>query len=204
MSIVIDKLPSWYFSRSQSNKTSREHYFGYVYDTIFLALVALKKSPLKVLELGVSYFGEGSGHAFSKMPYVGQFVGVDINPIVSAFENGNVFLQKNTDTMDCINTLKEYAPFDLIIHDANHTVESQIYFFKQYSQLLASPGYMVCEDMQEVDHVVLSVDDDQIHKVEVPPMYSPYGWTKLLVKANLPSVYPSGVSAEEYNLYMVS
>lgn len=191
----IEKLPSWYFSKTNTNKASRSrHNFGYLsirhdysflYDTIILSLVALKQSPLKVLELGVSMYGYGSGHAFSEMPYVGKFVGVDIAEPVTSLGNGNIFVHADTDTMDCINKLKFHAPFDLIVHDANHTPESQIFFFQNYSRLLAKPGYMVCEDVEESDRVLRVVKDSNMHLINVPPVEKNFG--TCLVKFNIPS-----------------
>ncbi|MDE0401688.1 MAG: hypothetical protein OXL96_28165 [Candidatus Poribacteria bacterium] len=178
----MNKLPSDYFYEQGSIKTSKTYMgncfencenWGYLYDILISSLLFFKGTPLNVLEIGVSLFGEkSSAHAFSKMPYVGQYVGVDVQPLVGELENNHVFIRENSDTYECLNKVQPYAPFDLMIHDGDHTPPSQTFFLKEYRSLLNLPGIMVVENIidDSVGNMIAAdLRDESIHFINVPP-----------------------------------
>lgn len=179
---MIESLPSDYLKNSASSKVSTESYLGHLYDLIIPFLYMRNNGPLNVLELGVSEFGIGSGHAFSEMPYVDVFVGVDVVPIVSNFSEKGIFIHADCHSEKCFIQLYPYTPFNLIIHDAVHSASSQIFFFQQYFSLLDTPGVMFCEDIVNGNeqHILKKLNDPSIHLFEVPPVGGVY--SKCLVK----------------------
>ena len=178
----IHKRPSTYLLESDTRKISREENFADVYDLIIPSLVQLKRSPITVLELGVSEFGEGSGHAFSRMPFVERFVGVDTEPIVTPFSARGTFIQADCDTHTCMDAIKPYAPFNLMIHDAEHSARSQVHFLKVYTTFLDTPGIMLVENVFDYAPVLAELNDPSLHILEVPPVRSQY--SRCLLKFN--------------------
>jgi len=184
----LNNLPSDYLYRSKSSKVCHATFggfgenWGYLYDLIFSSLLYLNKGPIRVLELGVSFFGEGSGHAFSQMPWIEKYVGVDFYPLSSPILNDHVFIQENVDTQKCIQKVSQYAPFDLMIHDADHMPETQIFFLREYAHLLKRPGIMLVENVIKPETVLGRVNDSSLCLIDVPPRL---GWqTKGILKIN--------------------
>ena len=178
----IRKRPSEYLAECDSLKISDTENFSNVYDLIIPSLVQLAHGAIKVLELGVSEFGEGSGHAFSRMPYIEKYVGVDIQPILTPFPNRGTFIQGDCDSQECVDSIKPYAPFHLIIHDAEHSAQSQVNFFQAYIDLLGKPGVMIVENVYDYQPVLSSLNDPTLHILEVPPVRSQY--SRCLLKFN--------------------
>lgn len=129
------------------------HQYGVTYDLIFNSQYLKFNRPLKVLEIGVSLFGEGSVGSFSTIPYVGKYVGIDNQIYTSALPNNKVTLycgpQYDAYTFNMLDLLKEKeGKFDIIIDDGPHTWASQEWFFMYYYSLLNEGGVLVCEDIQ--------------------------------------------------------
>ena len=169
----IEKMPSAYLQDTRSLKISNFQNLGSLYNLVICSLLMTKGEPLNICELGVTYFGHGSGHAFSEMEYVSKYVGVDIEPVENRF--GGIFVLADVDSLECVEELRKHAPFDLIIHDADHHPETQIYFFQNYHNLFGEHGgIMMCEDVFHPDVVLSALNDNSIHVMEVPPIYSAY------------------------------
>jgi len=147
--LFFETLPSKYISITLSDKTCKgSHDYSDLYDMVFATLLFQHGAPLKVLEIGVSKFGYGSGHAFSNMPYVEKFVGIDVKPLSTPFSDKGTFIQ--CDAYD-ENALKEkivpHGPFHLLIDDGLHTEKAMKRFFDLYRSIAAVPSIMVCEDV---------------------------------------------------------
>ena len=65
-----NNYPSTILLNSYTDKLNPEQMYGDFYDFAFASLIGLLQRPLRVLEIGVSLYREGSGHAFSKLPCV--------------------------------------------------------------------------------------------------------------------------------------
>ena len=148
------KLPSDYLAESKSDKTNTFHRYGNFYDMLITSLYYMNHhAPLKALEIGVSRFGEGSGHAFCKMPQVAQFVGIDTEPLAIPFNDKGVFLQGDAYADAMLDRVAEYAPFHLLIDDGHHSQPSWDYFINHYMQFIATPGALVVEDIYRTERI---------------------------------------------------
>lgn len=167
---ILKDRPSDYLKASASDKTGRVHDYSDLYDLLFVSLLSIVEAPIRVLEIGVSRFGEGSGHAFSKMPYVEKFVGLDIMPLKSDFGEKGVFLHIDAYTAEGVAAAKAHGPFHLIIDDAEHAHAQQVAFFSLYPILCAKPSVMVCEDVQKdkLDTRLQAIADPRLMVVQVP------------------------------------
>ena len=166
------KPPAQYFHECRSDKIIFPiRTYGETYDMAFSTLLFKLQRPLKILEIGVSHFGEGSGHAFEKMPYVERYVGIDINPLKVPFSNErSVLIQENAYSKEGFHGAKEYAPFDLIIDDSTHKVPDQLNFFRKYKTLTAEISIMICEDvgLENLVKMLSILKDEKMHAVIVP------------------------------------
>lgn len=174
MTYMMQKQVSEYFSEVNTDKLSIPHNYGYLYDIFFMGLLYKKGTPLNVLEIGVSAFGNGSGHAFSQMPFVEKFVGVDIQPLSHNFGGNGVFINTDAYSIDRINEIKRHGPFNLLIDDGSHLPHDQITFFKEYLDLCESPGILFCEDVRlhNMTEILGKLSDKTIHVVQVPDTYA--------------------------------
>jgi hypothetical protein len=158
-----------------------------MYDLIFSALLhETGAQPLRVLELGVSLFGEGSGHAFSRMPCVEKFVGVDLMPLKQAFGGCGVFIQGEAyDARETRKQVEKHGPFHLLIDDGSHLLADQITFFQRYVRLCATPSVMVCEDVHanHVQKILMALNDKTLQVVSVPDLYG-LNYSNMLIKSN--------------------
>jgi cyclopropane fatty-acyl-phospholipid synthase-like methyltransferase len=142
---MTDKLLSQIAKNYESDKDSLHGYFN-VYDSIFLRH---KHSAKNVLEIG-TYNGD------SLMIWSEYFVNANIYGLDNCFSpnkkhsSSKIFFSlTDAYTQKCIDSFDFY--FDIIIDDGPHTIESQIYFVKNYSKLLSSSGTMVIEDILSYD-----------------------------------------------------
>lgn len=137
-----------------STDKNTTHQYGISYDLIFNSQYLKLNRPLRVLEIGVSLFGEGSVGPFSNIPYVEKYVGIDNQTYIGALPNNKVTLycgpQYDAYTFNMIDFIKEKeGTFDIIIDDGPHTWSSQEWFFMYYYKLLNEGGVLVCEDIFE-------------------------------------------------------
>jgi hypothetical protein len=138
---------------SNSDKNTL-HKYGIAYDLIFNSQYMKKCEPLKVLEIGVSLFGDGSAKPISKSELVGKYVGIDVDVYHGTGLNDKVTLHtgqafdgyKRT-TLEFLE--KEHGKFDIIIDDGPHTWESQEWFLHNYHDLLVDGGVLLCEDINQ-------------------------------------------------------
>lgn len=105
----LTKPPSIYFAETETDKIGSRHDYCDFYNMIFASLLFQIGAPLSVLEIGVSRFGEGSGHAFSRMPFVKQFVGIDIKDICTDFEEKGVFISADAYSPTGVQCAARYA-----------------------------------------------------------------------------------------------
>lgn len=137
-----------------STDKNTTHQYGVSYNMIFNSQYLKLNRPLKVLEIGVSLFGEGSVGPFSNIPYVEKYVGLDNQVYRGTIPNDKVTLYAGPEydayTKDMLNLLIEKeGKFDIIIDDGPHTWESQEWFLRNYYSLLNEGGVLVCEDILE-------------------------------------------------------
>lgn len=166
-----EKPPSAYLDESNSDKTGARHDYGNLYDWLFSSLLFQNgMQPIRVLEIGVTRFGEGSGHAFSKMPFIEKFVGLDKNPIQKDFGEKGIFLNVDAYTEHGVQAAARYAPYHLLIDDANHTHAQQVTFFSMYTALCAAPGIIVCEDVPKITIAkrLKAIGDPSLLHIHVP------------------------------------
>jgi hypothetical protein len=166
-----EKRPSAYFDESNSDKTGVRHDYGNLYDWLFSSLLFQNgMQPIRVLEIGVTMFGEGSGHAFAKMPFVEKFVGLDKNPVHEDFGEKGVFLNVDAYTEHGLQSAARYAPYHLLIDDAEHIHDQQVAFFTMYTPLCATPGIMICEDVPRITIAkrLKAIRDPSLLHIRVP------------------------------------
>lgn len=142
-----------FLTKSTSDKNTH-HKYGITYDLIFNSQYLKFGRKLKILEIGVTLFGNGSAACLSQIPFVEKYVGVDNKPFGGNLNSSNVTLYTGEDydayTHTTLNTIKKNeGKFDIIIDDGPHTWESQKWFLKNYYELLNPGGVLICEDIQE-------------------------------------------------------
>ena len=144
---------SEYLAKTDTDKLSRHGYGGF-YDRLFELLTRGGSMTVRVLEIGISRFGQGSAHAFHAMPFV-AFVGMDILsvpdfvPAASPTLDMSCFIRCDAYSSKGVQLAGEHAPYHLIIDDGSHAPVDQIFFFEEYHQLLHPEGVMVCEDVHQ-------------------------------------------------------
>ena len=166
-----EKPPSAYLDESNSDKTGIRHDYGNLYDWLFSSLLFQNDmQPIRVLEIGVTMFGEGSGHAFAKMPFVEKFVGLDKNPIQEEFGEKGIFLNVDAYTEAGVQAAAAHGPYHLLIDDAEHIHSQQVAFFTMYTSLCATPGVMICEDVPKMTIAkrLRAIKDPSLLHVRVP------------------------------------
>jgi hypothetical protein len=139
---------------NSSTDKNTTHRYGPVYDLVFNSQYLKFNRPLKVLEIGISLFGNGSAGSFPAIPYVEKYVGIDNQEYQGSVVNDKVKLytgpECNAYTYDMLNRIYEKeGTFDIIIDDGPHTWESQEWFFRNYYALLNTGGVLFCEDIHE-------------------------------------------------------
>ena len=139
-----------------NSKSDKEHVgahrYGMLYDFIFDAVLMRQGRNLRVLEIGVSLFGEGSLKAYQDMEIVEEVVGIDTEDYTGHLSLGTTFYQYDAYTQEMIDTLKQkHKPFDIIIDDGSHKTEHQEFFLLNYDKVLADGGVLICEDVDDRD-----------------------------------------------------
>jgi 23S rRNA U2552 (ribose-2'-O)-methylase RlmE/FtsJ len=137
-----------------SGGVQNSSFFGHNYQLLYKNF--LNNKLQKILEIGTANGG------FAKFLKDNKFksfnVGCDITPddkhkhvsdytnynhLYDDFFSGNAFSQEFLDW----NKVKEYK-YDLVIEDADHTVETQAYMLQNCHYLLNEDGVYICEDVQ--------------------------------------------------------
>ena len=177
---LINKYPSDLLRDSDSLKVSNLQNLGFLYDMFISCLIQYNNKPIRILELGVSHWHYGSIHCMENENFVSEYVGIDIQDLKLNLISKGKFIKADTDSQQCLNILDQYDPFNLIIHDANHITDSQIYFFENYYRFLDVPGIMVCEDIVDPNAILDFLNDNDLHLFYSPPLNG--RWSKSLVK----------------------
>jgi hypothetical protein len=76
-----------YKSSTDKNTT---HRYGISYDLVFNSQYLKQNRPLKILEIGVSLFGDGSVGPLSEIDYIEKYVGLDITPYEGLYPNEKI------------------------------------------------------------------------------------------------------------------
>ena len=153
------------------------HRYGFVYDLLFTKVFQAKGAKLKVLEIGVSEYGEGSLKAFAQSEMVALAVGVDVNDYVGEMLDNMRFYQLDAYTKEAIRFLEDKeGEFDIIIDDGTHAYQHQTFFLEHYLKLLRDGGLLVCEDVN-----LLKVINEQCSREDV---FFIDGWGNLELNAN--------------------
>ena len=141
--------------QTASDKESENgHRYGTLYDLIFDAVAHRQNNRnLRICEIGVSFFGEGSLKAFQELPNVAEVVGIDLLPYEGHLAPHTTFHKvDDAYTHQTIHMLKQHHdPFDIIIDDGSHDPKDQEFFIKYYPQLLTDGGILICEDVYDAD-----------------------------------------------------
>lgn len=136
---------------SNSDKQSG-HRYGFLYDLLFTKVFMAKGDTLRVLEIGVSEYGDGSLWAYAQSDLVARVVGVDVQPYPGTISDKLRFYEIDAYQPDTIALLKKLeGSFDIIIDDGTHREEHQAFFLEHYTELLADGGLLVCEDVTSVE-----------------------------------------------------
>jgi hypothetical protein len=142
--------------KNSSSDKNTTHQYGISYDLVFNSQYLKFNKPLKVLEIGISLFGEGSVGPLSSIPYIEKYIGLDNQVYTGTIPNSKITLyagpQYDAYTTDMIQLLDEKeGKFDIIIDDGPHTWSSQEWFFRNYYSLLNEGGVLMCEDIHEAN-----------------------------------------------------
>ena len=119
-----------------------------------------RKDAERVLEVGVQ--GGGSIVMWQKYFTNAKIVGVELLGSGALTEKSTQLLDAdksnvhwNTDgyTQETVDMLKTtYNSFDIVIDDGPHTIESQVYFASNYSNLVKTGGLLVVEDINGLEN----------------------------------------------------
>lgn len=149
------------------------HKYGKLYDFIFDAVYQRQGRKLRVCEIGVSFFGEGSLKAFQELPIVAEVVGIDVLDYEGHIAPHTTFHKvDDAYTHKTIHMLKKHhEPFDIIIDDGSHDPMHQEFFIKYYYDLLADGGCLICEDVYDADFFKRMCDEAECYGFD--------GWANL-------------------------
>ena len=158
--------PSNYFQRTETDKRIQYPDF---YDMAIYALLHLVQVPLRVLEVGCTEIlnrnGSGSSNAFSNMPFIEKYVGIDKVAPAYAFGEKATFIQGNAYEAEMINQVQALSErFHLVIDDGSHACEDQIFFLQNYERFCAPISVLICEDvrMHHVQPIHEALNDEKL------------------------------------------
>jgi hypothetical protein len=145
--------------KSSTDKNTT-HKYGISYDLVFNSQYLKLNRPLKILEIGISLFGDGAVGPLSEIEYIEKYVGIDNTKYEGVIPNSKVKIYAGPEydayKKETINLLLENeGKFDIIIDDGPHTWESQEWFFENYYDLLNENGVLLCEDIHESNYNLL-------------------------------------------------
>lgn len=158
-----------------NTKTDKNTIHSYL-DTYNKVFERIKTSAQNVLEIGIH---EGGSiklwyDYFTNANIYGLDI-IHINNVSNECKNNNrINLITSTDGYD-EKIIKEKfidknIKFDMIMDDGPHTIESQCFFAKHYSQLLSDCGILVIEDVQDmnwVKDITNSFPEEFRNKIEI-------------------------------------
>ena len=139
-------------AKTSDKESDKGHKYGKMYDLILNAIAMKVNRKLRICEIGVSFYGEGSLKAFSELDIIESVVGVDVIPYAPALPENATFLLSDAYSLETVRMLSEtHQKFDLIIDDGSHNSKDQEFFIKHYGQLLSEHGKLVCEDVHDAN-----------------------------------------------------
>ena len=135
---------------TNSDKQS-EHRFGFIYDLLLTKVWSEKGKKLKLLEIGVSEYGDGSLRAFAESEMVELAVGLDVEQYLGETHENMRIHRMNAYRRPTIEFLEDkYGLFDIIIDDGSHELGHQTFFLNDYTDLLCEGGFLICEDVNYI------------------------------------------------------
>lgn len=111
-------------------------------------LEPLLDSPWPVLEIGTA----AGGGMMMWRDYFTQatIIGIDNNPIEVKDRRRFIHCQRDAYTPDCVQFMEEHhRPFCLIVDDAMHSWQTQVWMLPRYCHQLSEDGVLVIEDVQD-------------------------------------------------------
>ena len=149
-------------NKSTSDKQSG-HRYGFFYDLLFSKVYHTKKAKIRVMEIGVSEWGEGSLSAYAQSAMVSDVVGVDIHEYTGKLRSNMKFYQMDAYKDDTVKQLKKQeGSFDIIIDDGSHEAEDQTFFLDNYIALLNRNGILICEDVHYLEVITEQCQRDDV------------------------------------------
>lgn len=140
--------------RTDKNTT---HSYLPVYEELF---APRRDSATNVLEIGIGpfknnggsiklwrdYFTNATVHAIDVITYDFTYDALKCDPRILLYNERNAY---DTDFVE--NKMLHYhgAQFDVLIDDGPHSLESMIFFVREYSKLLKDDGVLIVEDIQD-------------------------------------------------------
>ena len=150
------------------------HKYGIMYDLIFNSQFLKMGRKLKVLEIGITLYGEGSVKPFSQISYLEKYVGIDNVKYEHQISNEKVKLYSGPEydayNLNTIKFLEENeGKFDIIIDDGPHYWDTQKWFLQNYDKLLTKGGVLICEDIgeQHVENLKNLRQTDDIYIIDL-------------------------------------
>lgn len=138
-------------AKTASDKESiGAHRYGLMYELMFDAVLMRQGRKLRICEIGVSRFGEGSLKAYQELDVIEEVVAIDIEAYRGTLSEKTTFYQYDAYSDEMVAKLKEkHDSFDIIIDDGSHQWTDQEYFIEHYKELLADGGILICEDVSD-------------------------------------------------------
>ena len=131
-----------------TDKDTAHSYIDYVYSKVFSQI---KDDTKKLLELGV--LAGSSLHLWKDYFSNAHIYGCDINPQYFSTEKDERITVYGADAYqkDFVDTLEN--DFDIIIDDGPHTLETMIFFVKNYPYKVKSGGLLIIEDIPDINWI---------------------------------------------------
>lgn len=114
----------------------------------------IRSSAKDVLEVGI--YNGGSIALWAEYFSNAYVYAMDISPQPGALESLAIYGDKvkcivdNAYTLASIEKMRAIGPFDFIIDDGPHTLDSMLFMASEYSHLLSHNGIMIIEDIQDI------------------------------------------------------
>jgi len=192
MSEILSQQDESGFAIGNITDKATEHSYDILYDNI---LSKYRNKEITLLEIGIWH--GGSALLWQEYFPKGKLVFIDIdNSRVSSDTWKSInkdrfdFHLMDAFTNESFEKVKELYPngFDIIIDDAPHTLESQIFTIQNYTKLLKKGGTLVIEDIQHFDNAseIMQLIGNIPHKscevVDLRPIKNRYDDIVIVVK----------------------
>ena len=191
MSEILSQQNDSGFSIGNITDKASEHSYDILYDDI---LSNYRNKEILLLEIGIWH--GGSALLWQEYFPKGKLVFLDIESRVSEStwklinKDKFDFHLMDAFTDEGFENVKALYPngFDIIIDDAPHTLESQIFTIQNYTKLLRKGGILVIEDIQHFDNAseIMQLIGDIPHKscevIDLRPIKNRYDDIVIVVK----------------------